>query len=39
MITFYTTNNYNPIFNLLKRCGSCSGVVQCIAKKRAVDLS
>ena len=37
-ITFFATHNYNPIFNLLKLCGSCSGHVQCIAGKCAVDL-
>ena len=24
-ITFFATHNYNPVFELLKRCGSCSG--------------
>ena len=32
-------NNYNPIFNLHKLCGTCSGVGQCIAEKRGIDLS
>ena len=32
-------NNYNPIFNLYKLCGTCSGVGQCIAEKRGIDLS
>ena len=27
-ITFFATNNYNPIFNPLKLCGSCSGIQQ-----------
>ena len=31
-------NNYNPIFNLHKLCGTCSGVGQCIAEKRGIDL-
>ena len=37
-LTFFATNNYNPIFNLLKLCGTCSGVVQCmcIAEKRVI---
>ena len=35
-ITFFVTHNSNPIFNLLKLSGSCSGVVQCMAEKRAV---
>ena len=35
-ITFFATHNFNPISNLLKLCGSCSGVVQCMAEKRAV---
>ena len=32
-------HNYNPIFNLHKLCGTCSGVGQCIAEKRGIDLS
>ena len=32
-------NNYNPIFNLRKLCGTCSGIAQCIAEKRGIDLS
>ena len=32
-------NNYDPIFNLHKLCGTCSGVGQCIAEKRGIDLS
>ena len=27
-ITFFATNDYNPIFNPLKLCGSCSGIQQ-----------
>ena len=35
-ITFFTTLNFHLIFNLLKLCGSCSGVVQYMAQKREV---
>ena len=37
-ITFFATHNYNPIFELLKLCGSCSVHVQGIAEKCAVAL-
>ena len=35
-ITLFATINYNPIFNLLKLCGTCSSLVQCIALLRNV---
>ena len=33
-ITFFTSLKFNPIFNLLKLYGSCSGVAQYMAEKR-----